>query len=348
MKKRLLFLFIGGMIFFQGNAQEVPEVQNTLLTKITATWCTFCGSWGWDAFNDIYNQNLEKAIIISNHYSGDLRNNTAIAFADNFNTFGQPLFYVNNTNQFFTSSNRTSKADDVKKQVDDNFKTSPIANTGIIASLDGNNLTIQTKTKFFKATAGEYYLGIYAIENGVVNFQQSRSASAVHKNVLRGAIGTEAFGKVVANGNITEGTEINLEYIGNFSAAWNPDATTLATIIWKKEGDSYQYVNGYVHNNWQSTTSTEDQEIKGLSVLVKSSLTNDFVAMQLNLDKEISNVQFSVFDLQGKMMERRIYSQLSSGLHEEIWNVQAYSPGTYFLHLNAEEGVVTKKIVVQR
>jgi hypothetical protein len=347
MTKRILLILISAIVFSQGQAQEVPEVQNTLITKITATWCTFCGSWGWDAFNDIYDDNKSKAIIISNHYSGDLRNNTAIAFADNLNTFGQPLFYVNNTNQLVTSSNRSAKADEIKQQVDSNYETSPVVNTGIMASLDGNNLTIQTKTKFFKAAEGEYYLGIYAIENGVVNFQQSRGANAVHKNVMRGAIGSEAFGQMIANGNISQGAEINLEFSGNFSAAWNADNTTLATIIWKKEGNVYKFVNGFVHDNWQTTTSLEDLKIEGLTVTLLSSITKDNSTLVLDVEKPLSNIQLILHNSLGKIIERRLFTNLSSGKYYEEWNFQNQPAGTYIIQIVSSDGRLSKRVIVQ-
>ena len=45
-------------------SQEVMEVQQTLLTKRTATWCPYCGTWGWGFFEDLIEDNEEKAVLI--------------------------------------------------------------------------------------------------------------------------------------------------------------------------------------------------------------------------------------------------------------------------------------------
>ena len=40
-----------------GFSQDVPEVQQSLITKITATWCPSCGGWGWTFFENILADN---------------------------------------------------------------------------------------------------------------------------------------------------------------------------------------------------------------------------------------------------------------------------------------------------
>jgi len=238
MKKNLLFLFV--LLFtLQAQAQEVPEVQKSLVTKVTATWCINCGTWGWSLFEGILEDNAEKALIVANHYSGDLDNPTAEDIASNFNATSQPRFVLDNTDQSASSGSAATKRTEIKNQIDANFLLSPVVNAGLDVILDGNQLIVNTKTKFFQAATGEYYVGVYIIENGVVNFQSGQGMNAAHKNIMRTGMSTGTFGDLVMNGNINMGMEFDHDFSIMLNSAWNVDNLEVATIVWKKDADKY-------------------------------------------------------------------------------------------------------------
>ena len=73
MEQRIFTLLLFFALSFSNiHAQDVPEVQRTLLTKVTATWCPSCGSWGWSFFEDIIEDNTGKATFMGAHHSGNL------------------------------------------------------------------------------------------------------------------------------------------------------------------------------------------------------------------------------------------------------------------------------------
>lgn len=345
--KKTLTLLIFIVFVFGISAQEVPNVQYSMLTKITATWCTFCGTWGWDAFEKLLPENEGKAIIISNHYSGDLRNNTAAAIASNLNTFGQPLFYVNNTNQNFSSNNWTSKTEDTKKMIEDNYKASPIVNAGIMASLNGNTLNVKTKTRFFKSAEGEFYLGVYVIEDKVVNYQASRSSAAVHKNVLRGSVGPEHFGKLISSGQVASGTEMENEFTTTLNASWNTDNIKLATIIWRKVGDSYLYFNGYVFDEWQTTTSIKNNSIEGFKVDLNNLIAHEDLVFVISIEKPIKDLSIKLYDIQGNLLSSKSYTGLNAGIHHEEWDTNFMPSGSYLLQFHSPNGSLIKRFILQ-
>ena len=53
MKKIILLLSVFFYLGMNAIAQTVEAKQNTLITKKTATWCSFCGTWGWDFFENL-------------------------------------------------------------------------------------------------------------------------------------------------------------------------------------------------------------------------------------------------------------------------------------------------------
>ena len=324
-------------------SQEIPEQQMPLVTKVTATWCPFCGAWGWDAFEKLYDENQEKAILISNHFSGDLRNPTAETFADNLEAFGQPIFYLNNDNLTFSSSTYSAKAENAKITIAEQYEMSPTANTGVNASLIGNELMVETKTRFFQAASGDYYVGVYIIENGVINFQSSRGNNAFHKNVLRAGMSSNAFGVNLGNGNFSVGTAIDKSFTMTLDQNWNIDNILLATMIWKKEGEKFVYVNGNLIKDWLSTTSTTDLA-EALEVNIWPTIANDQVTLTMNTSGT-RILAIDVVNQEGKL----IHSQLptSKSYQHHIFDVAQWTSGIYYLRINTVKGVVTKPLVVQ-
>jgi len=186
MKKIFTLIFLSSLFSTSFFAQEVPEVQRPLLTKISATWCPPCGGWGWTMMENMVIDNDEKATLIVAHHDGQLVTAAGDAFSTNFNSPYQPFFYMYNDDLGATPGNAAAKRTEIKDLVDVEAAKSPMVNAGMILTLDGTSLQIDTKTKFFQATSGEYYLGIYAVENEVVNFQQGQGNNAIHEKVLRG------------------------------------------------------------------------------------------------------------------------------------------------------------------
>ena len=81
-------LLLGANFIF---AQEVPEVQRPLVTKISATWCPPCGGWGWTLMEELVIDNEDKATLIVAHHDGQLVT-ASVLFHIVFIVFCQILF----------------------------------------------------------------------------------------------------------------------------------------------------------------------------------------------------------------------------------------------------------------
>lgn len=79
------------------NAQnvEIPTTQNPVIIKVSASWCSTCGGWGWNFFEDIYEDNHENSSVFVIHHSGDYTNTAASEITTNFEVPGQPVFLFN-------------------------------------------------------------------------------------------------------------------------------------------------------------------------------------------------------------------------------------------------------------
>ncbi len=325
-------------------SQDVPEIQKSLITKITATWCPHCGGWAWTFFDNIFADNADKALIIKANYSGDLQNTTAANFATNFNTNYQPYFIVGNENQNVTSSNVSSKRTAIQNLVNSNYNLSPVVNAGLQVVKNGNTLEVQTKTRFFQNTTGEYYIGVYVIENGVINNQTGQGSNAVHKNVLRASMSSSSFGELISSGSIDADTEFDNAYSIEIDN-WNVNNLEIATIIWEKVGDTYEFVN--THSTTELTTVgvsvIPDDEI---SFKVYPTVTNSIATIELNFKNENSKVQLELTDVSGKHIATIFEGNAASGVQTfEIQRSLVNTNGLYFLVLRSENAVSTKKII---
>ena len=347
MTKQLFFtLTITIFTLINISAQTVPNTQQAMITKITATWCPNCGGWGWDFYNNIYSDNADKALMLQANYSGELQNQVSQDFAQNFNVNYQPYFILGNTNQNVTSSNAASKRTIIKTQVDSIFDATPIANSGLLAELDGNTLNVTVRTRFFQETIGEYYLGVYVIEDGVVNFQQNQGDNAVHKNVLRTSMTNESFGVFLDDGVVEEFSE----FLNEFSIQlgdWNVNNLEIAAIIWKKEGAAYTYIN---------SNSTTELGTVGVTLIpedeigfdVYPTVSNSKITIAVDLKNDVNDVKLELFDPSGKKLETIFEGRSTSGLKTfELDKSMVNSNGLYFLMLHSGDKVSTKKVIFQ-
>lgn len=254
MKKLFNFLLLLSFSY-SGMAQEVLPKQQTLLTKIAATWCVNCGTWGWDTYEGMIEENPEDAIFITAHYNGDLHTKTAESFSKNFKSIGQPQFFLNNENTGLHEGNRANKRNEIIEVVKKNATQVPIANTGINYQLDNQALTAQVKTKFFQNTSGDYSVALYILEDGVSNFQAGKEEVVEHKKVLRETLSEEDFGLTIGSQQIGNGAEYTRSFSIVIPDDWNKERLSLVALIWKKEGDQFYFVNGSTTNISQTPTN---------------------------------------------------------------------------------------------
>ena len=110
---------------------------------------------------------------------------------------------------------------------------------------EGGKLKVTYGVKFLDVpTDGEYTLACYLTEDGI-SYNQASSASnpTTHNQVLR-ASASGAFGKAFTASDLMD-NEMSWQYsfdISNFSEA----NTYVTVILWKKEGNRFMPINGFV------------------------------------------------------------------------------------------------------
>ena len=347
MKKGILLLFIG-FLSFGLSAQEVPEVQKSLITKRTATWCSLCGTWGWSFFEGLIEDNADKAVFFAAHFSGELINPTAETIVSNFGGFSQPRFYLGSTDQNVSSGNASTRRTEIQAKVDESFETAPVVNSGINAFEDGETISIDVKTQFFQAAEGEYLVAPYIVEDGVINFQQNQGQAAIHKYILRTSFTENAFGEVVATGNIEAGTTVDQSFSIAIDPAWAFENIEIAVVIWKNNGGDYEFVNVNSTNTFSMPVAVNDIELQDATMLIAPNVATDQAQINITADRTFDEANLILTDLSGRQVAVLSQGTLAAGDHTfELNKAQVNQNGVYFISLVAEGKTLTQKVIFQ-
>lgn len=264
------------------NSQIVIDTkQRSLLMDFTATWCGPCGAYGTPTFKKIVATHSDKIVGFSFHtgtselspyyYKGNTDSTVVSSMLsymfgssgieyDSTGTFGLPSFTIN-------QKAVAIKEEVIKPMLDANYEKSPLAGVGLRVERTNKGVNITPKVKFFDVAEGEYFLSLYFVEDNINHRQYTGfeyEDNYEHEHILRGsAIGTRVqpatFGTSINTVSIFKGQEFAMDKIvyvhdtriPNSSSSlngwiWKPQNTSIAAIIWKKDGNKYQYINGTV------------------------------------------------------------------------------------------------------
>jgi hypothetical protein len=240
-----------------GSCQVANYVWTPLFIYFTNTTDAKCGQFGNAIFDSIANTRDSSSIAIAIHTSGSsLSNNVSQALYTQLNGNKVPEYWVNNG--FCTISGGTlgikvsETAATIQKKIDSTSFILPIASTWLDYTIANNTITCKTKSKFFNATSGEYYLAIYVIEDSVVAPQKisvlNTKQDFSHYDVLRASL-TANIGDLLVSGSV----QTNIPYELNRSIAidpsWKVEDLKVIAAIYRKTQTGLQIINATIRFN---------------------------------------------------------------------------------------------------
>lgn len=352
MKKNLLTL-IFALAFttfsFAQEEVEVPQTQLSLINKIAADWCPPCGGWGWSFFHDLIDDNSEKAILFTAHHSGGLQNPVASSMTSNYGVFGQPRFILNSTDQNATSSNSATTRMTIQEKVNTHAEAAPDVQTGLVATWrDDDMIHVLTNTAFFNDVQGEYYLGVYLVEKTVISNQASVGPNAEHKNILRLELSGNDFGNLLQSGDIAAETSFTNEFAIS-TEGYDTENLEIVTIIWKKEDNTYVFVNANKDSSveYEVINALNENELSA-SFLIRPNIISSTANLDFELKESASLATVNILDVNGRILQTVYTGALESGRHNfELNRADLPVAGHYFVSLNIEGNVVTKMVIIK-
>jgi hypothetical protein len=350
------FLFFLSFLFFSSHLSAqtdipIPEQQIPLVTKISASWCPYCGTWGWDLMEGLFQDNSGISNMLSLHYSGDYRTDAGAKMTSNFGAVGQPQFVLNSQLLSVNGSTAQTKRPEIQKAVADNAALKPVVQTGIKAGTYEGQFNILTNTRFFQAAEGEYYLGLYLLQQEFVGPQAGRTSSSVHKNLLRMNFMDSAFGELLVQGPVNAGSEVFLQRsVSLNSIAYPLGNISVLSIIWKKEGSRYVVVNTNLTSDIIADLELTTTGLKPLAkadykVEVAPNVIVETAQVSLELPSACSQFTVELWQLNGQKVRDIFQGPLTAGHHRWTITRDELAAGIYLLRMHDGQRQWSERIV---
>lgn len=324
-------------------AQEVSTDQWTIVTKTSATWCSNCGSWGWDLFNDLIEDNDNKNVIIwSSHNSGDLDNDASVDINTGWGSFAQPQFFVNSDNFNVTSSNTQSARVEINGYIDALLGFGALAGVGVDATYDGETLSVTGKAEFFTGLEdGDYHLAFYLLKDHVIANQASVGPNADHRYVLTDKITESSFGQQIVEGAVVSGATYTVEASKEI-ADIDLDNDEVIAILWNLRADGvYAFFNA--NRNMISSTSAA-VEIAGISDISTRQNDNEII-LDVTTQQNIGTVQTRLVNVSGQIIATQDISVIN-GSNQISYSTNNLPAGTYLVQITANGKVHSEKVII--
>lgn len=336
-----LCLLMGSVLY----GQVVPTNRMPLITKITATWCNPCGTWGWSLNEEIMDNNPD-ALTICLHPSSTSQLYDPCA-ATMYSVFapassGTPSWYVDGVRKTVYSQSggiyTTQTKNAVKAHIDSVMLYDATAGTGFSWSWNGNAINIQAKTQFFNSETGDIYLGVYFIEDDIVKYQNGIGNNAVHHPTLRTNVSAE-LGDALFNGTILQGQQFNTNYNFIVPSDWQKHKLRLMAILWKKNANNeYTILNTSVSDFLAQATSVNKIFTDNYSVYPNPVPNKTFTISPCN------QCSFQIYDLLGKSIPYKVSYQ---NLQATVFLSNDMAPGVYILQMQRGNKTTSQKIIVE-
>ncbi|MEZ4684996.1 MAG: T9SS type A sorting domain-containing protein [Bacteroidia bacterium] len=353
MKKISILLIFAGFVL-GAMAQDVPFRKRAIYIKKTATWCGPCGEWGWDLNEEIVSRVTGRPFFAMGlHESTSSRLYTPAS--TDFDALtqpnsGVPNFYVNQRNVTEYSSSggifTTTTKNNVFRAIDSTGLERADIGTAFYTSVlpVKREIKVYTKTEIFNDIDGEYYLGLYAIEDNIIEYQASRSNTALHKNIFREALTPTITGTLVASGPTGRGVMYDtLTWV--VPSAYDIANMKILAIIWKKDGNNFIFENSWSDDSYITTITSVDDEIDqlaGASAFVREDVLNYRLLLNEFNGKQIS---VDLLNINGQQVKSIYSGSANSGIQTSI-NTGDLAKGVYLVRTRMGEQVKTLKVVL--
>ena len=344
MKKfTLIFAMMVAMLSTQ--AQEISTDQWTIVTKTSASWCGNCGSWGWNMFKNLIDDNADKNVIIwSSHNSGDLDNEASIDINTGWGSAGQPQFFVNSDEFSINQGNPDQSRAEINSYIDALVGFGALAGVGVDASYDGETLSVTGKAEFFSQLGdGDYYLAFYLLKDHVISNQASVGSDADHRYVLSDKITDSSFGERIVQGAVESGATYTVEASKDIANV-DLENDEVVAILWNLRVDGvYAFFNANRNTIAESGTSST-VNIAGISDITTRQNDTEIV-IDISTEQNLGTIQTRLVNVSGQIISTQDINVIG-GSNQISYNTNNLTAGTYLVQIIANGNVHTEKVII--
>lgn len=339
-QRSLFALLFIGMLTSALQAQEVEEKQMSIVFKKTATWCSNCGSWGWQWFKDLIGDTEGDAYPIALHSTSsllkppmDLDGSLLAHFTGNG---GFPTFFVNGT----SSSTYAGLVNAVAAA----SSQDPVAGLGILTGYEDGEISCQGKVEFFQPFDGEVFVGYYIIEDSLVFTQSAQGPNAIHRFVLRDAMESKPFGNGM-DVDMEAGESLEFSSVQTYPPN-SLDRLSILGVIWTYANGKYSYLNSWMVPVKEGPISSLQQNNLFSDTRLFPNPATTGQKVMLDLPEGIQGVvNGQVIQSDGRIIQSFV---LYEGLNQDIQLSGSMVPGSYFIRLEQGASSATIPLTINK
>lgn len=346
MKNLTSFFATTFLIISTAFAQRISP-NKPVIIKVTSTECNVCGLKAWDELKEAIDLYEDKAVIMSVHplELSSLFSTTSLALAENMpQFFGTPTFYVNTELQPFNFWLGNAKQD-----VEAFQKRQTIAHPAINYTIEGNELTVEVNTRFYKEVARPHHLSVFVLEDEVTEIQESRGLEDKHSKVLRTHLGETVFGTPLSAAPIDANQTFTNNYTLTLEDNWNPDNIEIAVIIWEHRTEKFVVINANVATEPVSlSTSTNFLETAQVGLTIQPTILVDVATVNVTLPTDLTDLNLRLVNTLGQNVQTVFSGDLPKGNHSFLVNRNDFkASGLYFLVLEKNGSQLIQKVILR-
>ena len=228
------------------NTLEVSETNMGVIGKRTATWCNPCGDWGFPQFESLKDKWGYDDIA----YMAWKDAFVSPKGSELFDEVGPQFNLGGGVPTFFFNFLPTAPDSVLTKHIDAEYV---IVNSNYDMVVSGDNIKLNTTTKFFLDVDGEYLLAPYLIVDNIIGYQNGHPDGnfTTHKNYVAGIAKPTTinefrnFGYQITTNGAKRGYTINLDFEIDKNTTWKTKDISFVLLIFKKQSWGLEFINAF-------------------------------------------------------------------------------------------------------
>jgi|GEM_PF-6298953 len=225
----------------------ITKTQQSTIFYMSGNWCGPCGLYGVPAKANAKTKYGDKVNILACQLNGSgntdpLNNADANSLAGVFNVTGVPTAYILANLEGTSVGGGSTMSATMETAIGNNIGVTDVLANMIVdkAKIEGSTISIETRTKFFKAGEGQYRLAAYIIEDNIAGRQYSSGSGWADYDFM--GVVRKSLGSTVTGDDFVKDAEANKEYpktiTTSLNTSWNKANLKIVLVLWKATTNS--------------------------------------------------------------------------------------------------------------
>lgn len=250
----------------------------------------------------------------------------------------------------------TKAVDTISKYVQQYTSAPSAASVGmekVVVSSD--SVVIKTKVRFNLDDSASFTAAVYVMEDSALGWQAETTGAdtfAVHRNMIRTALGGGAFGNwIVYDARVHAGDAVTREYPFKIPAGWNASKLKFLYVVYRRvapAATASRIVNT-TDGDFIPTTGVQLPTVMDRSdeLIVYPVPADRNVHVMMNTTGAVNNASIDLYDISGRHLGRVYNGDIQPYTAVSVTLPESIAPGNYMLQVSNATMSAVKQVVVR-